>query len=291
MQEQHGDAGGGKLTKGFECLIMIKQMAGVVARKLIPNVWYVKIRQTMLKPKLDRRFQKVKKTRNSMAQIVVIGDSHSRFFSGAPPKKEVLVHWDKNGFINYCVGSDKRFCAFKLGPALAFNLNGGGSTTRALEKYKWLSQNMLNNGDLLICAFGEIDIRAHVFKHVTGGKTYKNVVDEICAHYVEFLKIIEEDGFCPVVWGPIASQKDEWRESVEVPAIGGEQERNMATEYFYERMKRECDINGWGFISIYKSLVDDDYRTRSDYIYDKCHLGSTAKPLLEKELERLKFFS
>lgn len=264
---------------------MIRQILGALARKITPK-GYIKYWQIRTRINGKRCFQKAKRDKNNLKQIVVIGDSHSRFFSGATPETEVTVHWDENGEFCYNAGPDRRFCSFKLGPALAFNLTRGGAT-RALEKYKWLSQNLLNKGDILICVFGEIDVRMHVFKHVTEEKSYKSVIDEICDHYVEFLKIVKEDGFHPIVWGPIASQKDEWRRLVDPPAIGAEQDRNMATEYFNQRMKKECDANGWGFMSIFESLIDGDYRTRAEYICDKCHLGSNAKPLLEGELEKL----
>ncbi len=57
--------------------------------------------------------------------------------------KQVTIHIDENGGINYDKGNDKRFCAFDLDPGLAYNLNRRGSTVRVLEKYEWLSRNLL----------------------------------------------------------------------------------------------------------------------------------------------------
>lgn len=265
---------------------MIKQEVGKMVRKVLPEDMYREIRQVMLSPKYNRRFHRIKNEKIKYNQFVVIGDSHSRFFSGATPDTEITIHLDENGNINYDLGYDKRFCAFDLGPALAFNLNKKGSTVRALEKYKWLSSNLLGGGDCLICAFGEIDIRAHVFRHVTEKVSYRDVVDKICDNYREFLHIIEKDGYYPIVWGPIASQKEKWRAYVQNQAIGTEQDRNRAVEYFNLRMKKECNDNGWGFLSIYNSLIDENYMTREEYIYDRCHLGENAKVLFEPEFQK-----
>ncbi len=265
----------------------MKKLFGMIAKELMPKSLYLWIKSVILSPKCDKRFREIKCEKDNLNQIVVIGDSHSRFFSGASVETEEPIHADINGIINYGRGDDKRFCAFDLGPALAYNLNKKGTTVRALEKYDWLSHNLMRTGDYLICAFGEIDIRAHVIKYVTDKNSLADIINNICDNYVEFLNIVEKDGYHPVVWGPIASQKDCWLEKASNPASGCEKDRNKAVELFNIRMEEECDKAGWGFMTIYKFLMED-YETKEEYIYDMCHLGNNAKELFEPEFARWK---
>lgn len=120
----------------------MKTGIGTIVRRVIPQTPYLLIREHLLKPK----FKQIKSEKIEKNQIVVIGDSHSRFFSGATPETEIMIHIDKNGCINFNKGSDTRFCSFRLGPALAYNLNREGTSIKALEKYMWLSQNLLGGG-------------------------------------------------------------------------------------------------------------------------------------------------
>lgn len=265
----------------------IKGKIGRIARKLIPMRIYIKIRSFMLAPKLNHKLSIVRDKKNKLHQMVVMGDSHSRFFSGATPETETMIHFDSDGSINYDAGDDKRFCAFDLGPALAFSLNKRGTTVRALEKYKWLSKHLVCAGEPIIFAFGEIDIRAHVFKHVSQDNPYTKVISSICDNYEEFLSIVEADGYYPIVWGPIASQKDIWKEKAQNPAVGSECERNKAVEFFNTQMKERCESHGWVFFTIYDETMDSNYMTKGEYIYDMCHLGNNAKELFEPRYEVL----
>ena len=39
---------------------------------------------------------------------------------------------------------------------------------------------------------------------------------------------------------------------------------------------------------IYKDLINGNYRTRAEYLYDKCHLGNNAKPVFESEFKKFR---
>lgn len=221
-------------------------------------------------------------------QIVVIGDSHARFFSGSVWKHMSLIYTPKHvGGILYVYGPDKRFCTFQFRNALAYNLNKSNSTSRAREKYEYLAKSFLKPGDTIICAFGEIDCRLHVFKHVTDSFSYQDVVDEIIYNYSKFLRVLKDDGFRVVVWGPIGTQTDRVGNMEGFPHSGDEVGRNKATEYFNNRIKQICKENGYGFMTAFFDVVDENYRTKEEYIFDGCHLGQNARWILEKELKKI----
>ncbi len=265
----------------------MKKKIGEILRILVPLGIYRAIRGLFPSPSLIYKFHVIKLRKERKHQIVVMGDSHSRFFSGATPETEVRVHLDKNGVINYDEGYDDRFCAFDLGPALAFNLYKSNTTVRALEKYKWLSRKIVAKGEIIIFAFGEIDIRAHIFRHVSDMITYESIVNDICRNYEQFLVRVSNDGYLPVVWGPIASQKDSWKDKAQNPAIGSEYDRNHAVEFFNLRMKDICSKQGWGFFTIFDLTMDKNYSTKSEYICDMCHLGDNAKELFEPRFQEM----
>lgn len=226
----------------------------------------------------------IRKRKNAKKQIVVIGDSHSAFFSGNDSfvTKNMYIS-RKIGTIQYEKEKDERFCVLRLGPGLAYNTNRYGSNTKTLEKYEWLKNHFFSSGDTLIVAFGEIDIRTRVFKY-SSGDGYKKNIDNIVDNYMEFLLKVKNDGFKTVVWGPIPSQKDEWDENDRFPRCGSEIQRNKATEYFNKVLNEKCSDNGIGFMTIFYDIIDWQYRTNGDYIFDECHLNQKARPFLEHQL-------
>lgn len=236
-----------------------------------------------------RLLKHAKRLKEKNHQVVVIGDSHACFFAGNVGIKRRSIHHDGNGAIQYSEGPDRRFCVLNLGPGLAYNVGKYGTTARIQEKVDWLNKDFIKPDDTIICSFGEIDIRTHVFKHVDENKTYQEVVDSILDNYIMFLlRLGEESRRKVVAWGPIASQKDRWITNPEFPRAGSEQERNRATEYFNYRLKKECEKNDIVYMSIFNKLVNKDYRTKAEYIFDQCHLGQNARTFLEDELVRVR---
>ena len=141
--------------------------------------------------------------------------------------------------------------------------------------------------EILIFAFGEIDIRTRVFKHGSEDD-YKKTVENIVDNYLDFLKRVKNDGFKVIAWGPIPSQKDEWEQNECFPRCGSERQRNMATEYFNKKLNEKCRDNEIGFMTIFYDIIDKQYRTNERYYFDVCHLNREARPLLEKQMANIR---
>ncbi len=179
------------------------------------------------------------------------------------------------------------FYTFHLGPALAFNMNRYGTSTKAREKAEILfSHGFIRKNQAVMFALGEIDCRVHVLRHAEKrGGDFRPVVDEIAANYSEFLKYAAQEH--PVyVWGAVPSQKDFALDNPEFPRYGTEIQRNLATEYFNRRMKAVCEENGFKFFSIFHKLIDSSYRTKSEYIADGCHLSQRAWEFAAEEFRQ-----
>ena len=207
--------------------------------------------------------------------LVVIGDSHVNFFSGNENLSFIPIGHD----INTCVGVENSpVTTLHFGPCLAYNTNRYGSTNRFREKLDWALEKFIMPDARLLCVFGEVDIRAHVYKQVAKqGKDYKAIIDGILDNYMEFLIWLRNKGHEVLCWGPIASQNDAAPVTEEYPRTGTTSERNKATEYFNDELCRRCGENGIGFISIFTDMLTDDMQTNEKYLSDdRVHLGQYA---------------
>ena len=213
-----------------------------------------------------------------MQNFFVVGDSHSNFFSG----------YENLHFLNMRINGQivdihtnqsliQNFKIFHLGAVLAYNLNRYNSKTLGREKIEFLlNNNLIPPKENILCAFGEIDMRVHSIKQARmQNVSFQNVVDSILANYLEFLIPLTKRNNV-YVWGAVPTQKDNSPINPEYPYFGTEIERNLATKYFNERLNEHCNKSGIKFLSIFDKLIDENYRTRSEFIADGCHLSQRA---------------
>lgn len=124
-----------------------------------------------------------------------------------------------------------------------------------------ISKYNLQDGDIVIFCFGEIDCRCHVFKHIKKNVTYQEIIDDIVCKYIDAIKInIQNCGaklkeICIYNVVP-AVQKHNTPECKSVPYLGSDEERKSYVLYFNKRLKEECDLNNWIFFDIYDKYVD-----------------------------------
>ena len=218
--------------------------------------------------------------------VIVLGDSHVNFFSGA----ELLDFIPIGHKVNTCpILGEKRFTPLHLGPCLAYNVDNPNAGYNSMEKTEWLCENFIIPGAKIVCSFGEIDIRVHVIKQAELQNTsVENIVDGILSHYYTLLKRLKNSGYEVWCWGPIATQMDSNEQDELFPHYGSERDRNRATKYFNDTLHKWCDENGIGFMSIFYSMINENFTTKIEYLSeDGCHLGQHARELAEVEWERL----
>ncbi len=204
--------------------------------------------------------------------VVVIGDSHTNFFSGnedlsfVPMGNETDTCMQINGL---------SITVLHLGACLAYKSGSYGSTSRFREKLDWLLEDFVLPDAKIICSLGEIDLRAHVFKQAQiQGKDYKTIIDDVLEHYIDFLTELKSRGYDMYVWGPIASQNDDVPPTLDYPRVGSVKERNEATRYFNDRLNMLCAKNDIGFMSLFYEMINEDMTTREEYLSsDRFHLG------------------
>jgi hypothetical protein len=108
--------------------------------------------------------------------IIVIGDSHTYFFSGQEvirPRK-IGYHY---GAINSSENLLPEFSPIHIGPVLAYNANTYGTKTRGREKVDYLiKKRMIERGDRVLFCYGEIDVGNHVVRQAVRTQQDSNVI-------------------------------------------------------------------------------------------------------------------
>ncbi|MBR1477520.1 MAG: hypothetical protein IJ608_06125 [Lachnospiraceae bacterium] len=218
--------------------------------------------------------------------FIVLGDSHVNFFSGNEDLSFIPIGHD----INTCEQVNGLiFTTLHLGPCLAYNCRKYETRNRFREKLEYLEKEFIVPGSRIITVMGEIDIRVHVFKEAAKqNRSYESIVEDITKNYFTLLMDLKNKGFDVYCFGPIATQKDDCPIEDEYPRVGSEVERNKATKYFTDEMKKMCDRAGIIFMSIFDKMITEDYRTIDTVISkDKVHLGQAALPLVMEEFKKL----
>lgn len=123
-------------------------------------------------------------------------------------------------------------------------------------------------------------------------ETTEETVDRYLCQFFEFMK---KYGIHVCCWSPPPSQNEKAPFNEEFPFYGTEVERNEVTLIFDEILKDRCEKYDFTFLSITKNLIDENYKTKLEFISDDfCHLsqkawGVGADSLAYAELKKERF--
>lgn len=225
----------------------------------------------------------------SDARFIVVGDSHSSFFSG---DNAIVKDFKESNLYGM------NFHVYHLGPVLATSLVERQSTLMAREKVlKILAQEKPDSWNGVIFTFGEIDCRFHIIKRLdredvtlTSSVSYSITITVL--RYFSFLLEVALLGYRPIVWGPVASNSHavtnpNW------PNYGTTRERNIITQEFSKQLASLCETKGIPFLSLLPDLLTETMDTRQDFYFDGGHLGQNAwfvaLPLFANSLHQVRF--
>jgi hypothetical protein len=144
-----------------------------------------------------------------------------------------------------------------LGPILCHSFGAEKLLRCDLRNFKIL------DGDVVIFCFGEIDCRCHVKKHITEGKTYKDVIDEIVKNYFDAIKaniaVLDKKLQTVCVYNvvPAVHKHNTW-ENPAYPFLGSDEERSQFVKYFNENVEAYCVNNEFVFINVHDHYADSD---------------------------------
>lgn len=122
----------------------------------------------------------------------------------------------------------------------------------------------VEEGDIVICCFGEIDCRSHIYKFKHLG--YKNVIDEIVDKYVDVIDLNKQQfnnltvgiyNIVPPVRKEIIHSRPDWINK-SFPHLGEDEERRDYVQYSNSCLKRKCEEYNYIFVDIYKEHEGED---------------------------------
>lgn len=195
-----------------------------------------------------------------MIKINCTGDSHTSFFR----KKQ-------------------NFSSKKLGPYLAYSFKKHMDVNGRFRKFI----NRIDKNDYLMLCFGEIDCRAHILKQARRQNRCEFDITKDCVdRYIDGVVMLKDLGYKIILWGPIATSRDNTVHKKKFPQYGNEIERNKVTEHFNLCLENKTSNTDIKFISIFKKLITQDYKTKIEYYKDDgVHLSDKAFPMALKEFK------
>lgn len=209
--------------------------------------------------------------------IHCIGDSHSSFFSGQDTMQDEWPKRSKNRW--------PFFRAYRLGPALAYNLIRSGTTSRGREKMLAVLSGIPKGERVLLC-YGEIDCRAHLLKQAQAKSVApESLVEECVDRYMQAVLDVRQRDYNVMVWNvvpPTTLTGDEWA----FPVSGSFEDRMKVTRYFNQCLAEACSRAAVPFVSIFDQLLGQDGTPDHRYFSDRIHLSSEAIQFAVAELRR-----
>ncbi len=139
---------------------------------------------------------------------------------------------------------------------------------------RFLADMGLKPGDGLLFVFGEIDVRSHLFKHVSESLSVEALVEDLVAKYTSKLLAITDLTTNEVyVMGAIPPMDGPNYRSESYPIQGTLAQRVHATRLLNRRLAASCTSSGIGYFELNDLYELEDGsldHTQSDYF---CHVG------------------
>lgn len=157
-----------------------------------------------------------------------------------------------------------------IGPTLCYTFGIQGLSRVNITEFN------IENGDIVIFCFGEIDCRCHVNKHITINNTYQNIIDNIVDD--NYFKAIEENVkqfknlyVCVYNVVPPVRQNDTNGNDA-FPFRGTDEERKQYILYFNSKLKEYCSKYKYTFFDVYEKYVDVDGFLNKKYSDGNVHI-------------------
>jgi hypothetical protein len=181
---------------------------------------------------------------------------------------KIIVYGDSHG----SVGWPGECLQHYYGPLLCYTLGK--------KKFEVLNISIfedIEDGDVGIFCFGEIDCRCHIKKHIEENNTYQQIIDDLVSNYLETVKLnVEKANKKMYVYiynvVPPSREKDVNFNHPEFPFVGTDEERKDYTLYFNKKLKEECPKFSFEFFDIYEHYVDSEGFLRRDLADANIHI-------------------
>ena len=174
-----------------------------------------------------------------MFKIHTFGDSHA---------DGIISHW---GYINI---PNVTIITHHLPGKLMYTFGRLGTQLLNIKNYD------VNENDIVIFCFGEIDCRNHIYKHITNANTYESIIDDLVGSYFnainENVKLLKKINVC--VYNVIPpSRSFDVDKNHPYPFLGSDEDRKTYTLYMNKKIKELCSINNYYYFDVYEDSCDE----------------------------------
>ena len=178
--------------------------------------------------------------------IYVIGNSHVRYFLGRDCTYDEEFVLDKQGLevrIMQCGGTGATIWGLDHRASLT---GAGHKIAETMEKHK---------PDMAVIVLGDVDLREHVWKHISEKRSFDTVIMELVEKYEDWLaqNVLPHTrhlvlNACPpfsLSYFKHSAAQNAWRVSLPYCIMR-----------FNEMLERRCEVRGWTLFSHYESFTD-----------------------------------
>ena len=144
----------------------------------------------------------------------------------------------------------------------------------------------IKHGDTIVFCLGEIDCRAHIHKHITDTKSYRDIIDNIVDKYFEGIQMnvliseLKLKNVCvynvvpPIQKNNQVDKDDMYYLENPYVLLATDEERKQYTLYFNKKLKEKCIEYNYIFFDIYDKYMDEAGFLRKDLSDGNIHIGN-----------------
>jgi len=159
-----------------------------------------------------------------------------------------------------------------LGAKLMYTFGRLGKDLLNIKNYN------VNENDIVIFCFGEIDCRNHVHKHITNEFSYKDIINSIVNNYFNTIKenVQQYNNIKTCVYNVVPPTRYKYEEPDHpFPFLGTDDERKIYYKYMNEQIKELCKIYNYFYFDIYNDCCDEEGFLKKEYSDGNVHLRNT----------------
>lgn len=152
-------------------------------------------------------------------------------------------------------------------------------------KFMNIADDGVEEGDMVLFSFGEIDCREHIHSLK---EDYKEAIEFIVRKYFVAIKdnVSKYNDLTVMVYCvPPIVRRDPISVEEYLIIRGTDKERVKYTKYFNEKIKEECEKYGYIYFDIYDKYCDEDGHLNPVYGDGNCHIKDPI--YIQEELENI----
>ena len=185
---------------------------------------------------------------------------------------QTVVHTFGDSHAQYGFDNIQGVRHHNIGPKLCYSFGKQGLEVLDLKKF-----SEVQDGHVVIFAFGEIDCRCHVYKHCDEKTNHAHIIDAIVDSYMTAIdaNVRQYASLLPCVLSITpAVHKLEQAETPNYPFLGNDTERKSYVAYFNQALKKQCAQHKYTFIDVHDAYADAEGYLRRELSDGNVHIGN-----------------